>query len=98
MEGVRVDGELLKDVKFADYQEMVAHTEKGLHTLMDALSKTVKEYNMKNNVKKHKVMRICRWGNDRRTMIRSGESVNLSGITKLLSGISFKPKCLSYTI
>ena len=29
-EGVRVGGELLKDVKFADDQGMVAQTEKGL--------------------------------------------------------------------
>ena len=28
-EGVKVGGELLKDVKFADNQGMVAHTEKG---------------------------------------------------------------------
>ena len=37
-EGVRVVGELLKDVKFADDQGMVAQTEKGLQTIMDALS------------------------------------------------------------
>ena len=51
-EGVRAGGELLKDVKFADDQEMVAQTEKELQTIMNALSKTGKEYNMKINVKK----------------------------------------------
>ena len=61
-EGVRVGGELLKDVKFADDQGMVAQTEKGLQTIMDALSKTGKEYDMKINVKKIKVMRVCRNG------------------------------------
>ena len=51
-EGVR------KDVKFADDQGMVAQTKKGLQTIMDALSKTVKEYDMKINVKKTKVMKL----------------------------------------
>ena len=64
-EGVRVGGELLKDVKFADDQGMVAQTEKGLQTIMDALSKTGKEYDMKINVKKTKVMRVCRNGSKR---------------------------------
>ena len=40
-------GELLKDVKFADDQGMVAQMEKGLQTIIEALSKTGKEYDMK---------------------------------------------------
>ena len=36
-EGVKVGGELVKDVKFADDQRMVAGTEKGLQRLMDGL-------------------------------------------------------------
>ena len=39
---------------------MVAHTEKGLKTIMNALSKTEKEYDMKIYLKKTKVMRVCR--------------------------------------
>ena len=61
-EGVRVREKLLKDVKFADDQGMVARTEKGLQTIMDSLSKTGKEYDMKINVKKTKVKRVCRNG------------------------------------
>ena len=57
-EGVRVGGELLKDVEFADNQGMVAHTEKGLQTIMDALSKT--GYNVKINFKETKMMRVYR--------------------------------------
>ena len=62
-EGVRVGGELLKDVKLkdkADDRGMVAQTEKGLRTIMDAQIKTGKEYDMKINVKMTKVMRVCR--------------------------------------
>ena len=72
-EGVRVGGELLKDVKFADDQGMVAQTEKGLQTIMDALSKTGKEYDMKINVKKTKVMRVCKNGSKR----EGGNSINI---------------------
>ena len=53
-EGVGVRGELLKDVKFADDQGMVSETEKELQTIMDALRKTGKEYDMRINVKKDK--------------------------------------------
>ena len=63
-EGVRVGGELLKDVKFADDQAMVAQSENDLQKLMDVLSKTGKRYDMKINVMKTKVMRVCRNGSD----------------------------------
>ena len=43
------------------HRRMVSETEKGLQTIMDVLSKTGKEYNMKINVKKTKI-RVCRNG------------------------------------
>ena len=43
-ERVIVGGEMLKDVKFADDQEMVAQTENGLQTIMHPLSKAGKKY------------------------------------------------------
>ena len=58
--GVRVGGELLKDVKFADDQVMVSQMENGLQTIMDSLSKTGKMYDIKINLKKTKVIRVCR--------------------------------------
>ena len=65
-EGVRVGGELLKDVKFADDQGMVTKTEKELQTTMNAQRKTGKEYDTKINVKNTKVMRVCRNGSNRK--------------------------------
>jgi hypothetical protein len=59
-EGVKVGGELLKDVRFADDQAMVASTERGLQKIMDGLTTTAKQYNMKINVKKTKAMRISK--------------------------------------
>ena len=49
-EGIRVGGELIKDVKYADDQGMVSSTESGLQILMDRLNATAKSYDMKINV------------------------------------------------
>src|SRR6476469_3840019 len=49
-EGIRVGGELINDVKYADDQGMVANTEAGLQSLIDSLNTTVKHYDMKINM------------------------------------------------
>ena len=49
VEGVRVNGELLKVFKFADDQGTVAQTIKGLQTTSDALSKTYGNINWKDH-------------------------------------------------
>src|SRR6476469_3253134 len=64
-EGIRVGGELIKDVKYADDQGMVANTETGLQNLMDSLNETAKHYNMKINIKKTKAMVVSRNGGER---------------------------------
>src|SRR6476469_5566235 len=51
-EGIRVGGELINDVKYADDQGMIA----GLQSLMDSLNTTPKHYDMKINIKKTKAM------------------------------------------
>src|SRR6478609_5520196 len=48
-EGIRVGGELIKDVKYADDQGMVAKTEIGLQSLVDSLNTTAKHYDVKIN-------------------------------------------------
>jgi hypothetical protein len=59
-EGVSVGGELIKDVRFADDQAMMACTEQGLQEVMDGLNGTAKRYDMKINVKKTKSMVVSR--------------------------------------
>lgn len=59
-EGVKVGGEWLKDVRFADDQGMVASSEQGLQSLMDGLTTTAKKYDMKVNVKKTKTMLVSK--------------------------------------
>jgi len=72
--GVRVGGQLVTDVKFADDQGMVADTEEGLQKLMSRLSEAGKHYDMKINVKKTKVMRVCRQGNKK----EGGNAINIT--------------------
>src|SRR6476469_2965873 len=59
-EGIRVDGELVKDMKYADDQGIVANMEAGLQSLMDSLNTTAKHYDMKINIKKKKAMVVSR--------------------------------------
>ena len=43
-EGIKVSGELIKNVKYADDQGMVAYTEAGLQSLMNSLNTKAKHY------------------------------------------------------
>jgi len=61
-EGIRVGGELVRDVKFADDQGMVESTEIGLQTVMNRLNATAQRYNMKINVAKTKTMVVSKNG------------------------------------
>jgi hypothetical protein len=74
-EGVMIGGNLLKDVRFADDQGMVADTEDGLQKLMDNLVTVAKEYNMKVNVKKSKVMKVSRKGGGQVNLVVEGKKV-----------------------
>jgi hypothetical protein len=74
-EGVKVGGRLLKDVRFADDQGMVADSELGLQRLMDGLVRTAKQYDMKINVKKTKVMRVSRKGEGDISIFIEGQRV-----------------------
>lgn len=68
-EGIRIGGKLLKDVRFADDQAMIAGSEVGLQKIMDGLNATALRYGMKVNIKKTKVMRVSRRGGDANIVI-----------------------------
>ena len=59
-EDIKVGGALIKAVKFADDQAMVAGTEKGLQTIMEKTNRVVKSYGMKINSQKTKTMKFGR--------------------------------------
>jgi len=62
IDGVKVNGLLVKAMRFADDQAMVSSSNAGLKRIIDALNKTSKDYGMKINIKKTKVMRVCKTG------------------------------------
>ena len=67
-EGVKVGGKLLRDIRFADDQAVVADSEKGLQEIMDKLVEVGRKYDMEINVKKTKTMRMSK---------RDGSVVNI---------------------
>ena len=74
-EGVNVGGELLKDIRFADDQAMVAETEKGLQNIMDGLNEASHKYGIKINVEKKKAMVISRKGGGTINITLNGERI-----------------------
>jgi hypothetical protein len=59
-DGVRIGGNLVADVRFADDQAMVSNSESGLQSLMNDLCSAADRYDMKINIKKTKIMRVSR--------------------------------------
>ena len=59
-EEVKVGGVLIKAVRFADDQAIVAGTEKGLQSFMEKTNRVVKSYGMKINSQKTKTMKFGR--------------------------------------
>ena len=73
--GIWIGGELIKDVKYADDQGMVANTEAELQSFLDSLNITAKHYDMKINIKKTKAMVVSRNGGERVNLTVEGQSV-----------------------
>ena len=86
-EGVKVGGELVKDVRFADDQGMVASTEKGLQEVMDGLNETAKRYDMKINVKKTKAMVVSREEGRAVNIVIDGQKVEQVATFKYLGAV-----------
>ena len=74
-DGIKVGGQLITDIRFADDQGMVDNTEEGLQRTMDRLSKTAKEYGMKINVKKTKTMVVSKKGGAKINIKMDGKKI-----------------------
>lgn len=74
-EGVRVGGEWMKDVRFADDQAMIASTEVGLQRMMKEMVSTAEGYNMKLNVKKTKTMLVAKKNGGKLNIVIDGQLV-----------------------
>ena len=53
-DGIKVGGEIVNDVRFADDQRMISNTERGLQKIMGRLDKTAKRFDVKINTKRPK--------------------------------------------
>ena len=56
--GIKVGGQLVKSIRYADYQEIVANTVQDLQRMMNSMNNVVEEYGMKMNIMKTKTMKI----------------------------------------
>src|ERR1051325_10199355 len=74
-EGIRVGGEPISDVRFADDQGMIASSESELQRLMDRLYVSANKFDMKINVKKTKFMVVSRKGEGTVSIIVDGKRV-----------------------
>src|SRR3981189_2535758 len=86
-EGIRVGGELISDIRFADDQAMVASSEVGLQRLIDRLNAVSKKHSMKINIKKTKTMVVSRKGGGKVSIIVEGQRVEQVKTFKYLGSV-----------
>ena len=58
--GIKVGGQRIRDIRFADDQEMLANTKEELQELIDRLNETSNKYNRRLNVEKTKTICVSR--------------------------------------
>src|SRR6218665_3612587 len=95
-EGVKVGGKLIKALRFADDQAMVAGKVEDLQRMMDRLNKTTTEYGTKINTKKTKVMKISRIEGEEKNLKITIDGEEIKQVTEfcyLGSLISDDAKC-----
>ena len=73
--GVKVGGSLLEDKRFANDQGMVSETEQGLQIIMNTLNDASKEYGIKINIKKTKVIRVSKQGGGNLNIVLNEETI-----------------------
>ena len=74
-EGIRVGGHLIKTLRFADDQATLANSVKGLQLMMGKMQESAGEYDMKSNVKKTKVKKICKRPGEEFTIFLEGKEL-----------------------
>ena len=74
-EGIRV-GSYLKTVRFADDQATLASSVKSLQLMMGKMQESAGEYDMKINVKKTKVKKICKRPGEEFTIFLEGKQLS----------------------
>ena len=83
-EGITVGGQLITAIRFADDQAMVASSEEGLQVIMNQQEQVSRQYEMKINVNKTKVLVISKKlhqrdnDNSARNKVTTGTGILLS--------------------
>ena len=62
--GIKAGGKKVMDVRFADDQAMIANTEDELQKIVDLLDRSAKNFNMKINIEKTKVMCVSKYSKE----------------------------------
>ena len=95
-DGIIVNGNRVRSVRFADDQAMVANSERGLQRMMTKLNEVTQRLGMKINAKKTKVMCFSKT-KQKRVNIRIGEEKleQVQSFTYLGSMITEDGKCTS---
>ena len=75
-EGIRVGGHLIKTVLFADDKATLASSVEGLQLMMGKMQESAGEYDMKINVKKTKVKKICKRPGEEFTIFLEGKELS----------------------
>ena len=68
-------GKMVKALRFADDQAMMAGSQEGLQLMMDRLNSISMDYDMKINIKKTKVMKISKRGEETINITLNGEEI-----------------------
>lgn len=72
-DGVKIGGRSVADVRFADDQAMVSSSQRGLQNIMQKLTNAAGNYDMRINIGKTKVMRICKSGGGEVVIVVNGQ-------------------------
>ena len=86
-DGIKVGGELVKTVRFADDKAVVCSTKEGLQRMINEINSVAERYGMKINTSKTKVMRTARRQGPPMNMIIGNETVEEVGHFKYLGSI-----------
>ena len=72
---ISVGGHIINTIRYADDKAVVANSQKGLQQIMRNLNKVTREFGMKINVKKTKVMCVSCKGNNKLKIYVDGQQV-----------------------
>jgi len=70
-----VEGQAVNMIRYANDKAMVCNTQKGLQELMNNLNRITKEYGMKINARKTKVMCISNKGRTKTNIYIDGQQI-----------------------